>query len=95
MRPPGGAAESQLDVPAPRGPVWNVGVEPALCASALRARSIKMALVEHVVADAGAFLRDAALQVRRATAKRSRDRAGPTPEVLRAVGQCIAWYGWV
>uniref|UniRef100_A0A452UWM8 RNA-binding protein NOB1 n=1 Tax=Ursus maritimus TaxID=29073 RepID=A0A452UWM8_URSMA len=37
-------------------------VEPAPCASALWARSVKMAVVEHPVADAGAFLRDAALQ---------------------------------
>lgn len=72
MRPPEGAAKSQLYLSAPRGPDWDVGVEPAPCASALWARSVKMAAVEHVVADAGAFLRDAALQVWRATAKRSR-----------------------
>ncbi|XP_037672201.1 RNA-binding protein NOB1 isoform X2 [Choloepus didactylus] len=62
LQPPGEASESLRLFPVPRGLARTQGRTQAPCASALHAHSAKMALVEHVVADAGAFLRDAALQ---------------------------------
>lgn len=61
-----GSQEAPLNHNSPGLPeaLTDVGVEQAPCAGALRPPSVKMAPVEHVVADAGAFLRDAALQVR-------------------------------
>lgn len=91
-RPPGGAAESRLLLAIPRGWDWDVeaGATPYACA--LQARSAKMAPVEHVVADAGAFLRDAALQVQGAPVERSGVWAG---DLCRIAGNRagVSWAG--